>query len=166
MTPDRFKPLLDREFLKGELHYEYVDYCAGTQDAELHERLAKWAKRELKRETQAEGSFVQRFFVETWGYRDDGSGAHHFQLYPKFPIIGAGQTGNVGEADRPSELRRRASPEFRRSYASSRELGARSTSRKIARGMLDLRSTRRAIISGMRAGACSATSQSNLASPS
>lgn len=99
MTPDRFKPLLDREFLKGELHYEYVDYCEDGRDAELHERLAKWSKRELKRETQAEGSFVQRFFVETWGYRDDGTGADHFQLYPKFPITGAGQTGNVGEAD-------------------------------------------------------------------
>ncbi|MBC8125595.1 MAG: hypothetical protein H8M99_00395, partial [Gloeobacteraceae cyanobacterium ES-bin-144] len=31
--------------------------------------------RELKRETQAEGSFIQRFFVETWDYVDDGTGA-------------------------------------------------------------------------------------------
>jgi len=99
MTPDRFKPLLDREFLKAELHYEYVDYCAGTVDAELRIRLADWSKRELKRETQAEGSFVQRFFIDTWGYRDDGTGAEHYQLHPKFPIAGAGQTGNRGEAD-------------------------------------------------------------------
>ena len=35
MTPDRFKPLLDREFLKAELHYEYLEFCAGAVDAEL-----------------------------------------------------------------------------------------------------------------------------------
>ncbi|HWH23121.1 MAG TPA: hypothetical protein VNT25_07540, partial [Allosphingosinicella sp.] len=98
MTPDRFKPLLDREFLKAELHYEYVDYCQGTTDIELADRLNQWRKRELKRETQAEGSFVQRFFVTTWGYSDDGTGADCFQLYPKFPIAGAGQSGNRGEA--------------------------------------------------------------------
>ena len=28
MTADRFKPLLDREFLKAELHYEYEDWLA------------------------------------------------------------------------------------------------------------------------------------------
>lgn len=99
MTPHRFKPLLDREFLKAELHYEYVDYYSGAADDELRQRLAHWRKRELKRETQAEGSFIQRFFVETWGYRDDGTGAEYFQLYPKFPIAGAGQSGNRGEAD-------------------------------------------------------------------
>lgn len=99
MTPDRFKPLLDREFLKAELHYEYIDYCAGPLDAELLTRLTHWSKRELKRETQAEASFIQRFFVETWGYREAGTGADRFQLHPKFPIAGAGQSGNVGEAD-------------------------------------------------------------------
>lgn len=99
MTPDRFKPLLDREFLKAELHYEYVDYCAGSLDTELLTRLTHWSKRELKRETQAEASFIQRFFVETWGYREAGTGADRFQLHPKFPIAGAGQSGNAGEAD-------------------------------------------------------------------
>jgi len=99
MIPDRFKPLLDREFLKAELHYEYVDYCAGPTDADLRARLAHWSNRELKRETQAEGSFVQRFFVETWGYRDDGTGADQYQLHPKFPVTGAGPAGNLGEAD-------------------------------------------------------------------
>ncbi|HEX8064569.1 MAG TPA: DNA methyltransferase [Allosphingosinicella sp.] len=99
MTPDRFKPLLDREFLKAELHYEYADYCAGSLDVELLTRLTHWSKRELKRETQAEASFIQRFFVETWGYREAGTGAERFQLHPKFPVAGAGQGGNAGEAD-------------------------------------------------------------------
>jgi hypothetical protein len=28
MAADRFKPLLDREFLKAELHDEFEEYCA------------------------------------------------------------------------------------------------------------------------------------------
>lgn len=99
MSSDSFKPLLDREFLKAELHYEFDDYKRSDADGALRTRLIDWAARKVTRETQAEGSFVQRFFVECWGYRDDGTGAEHFQLWPKFPIAGAGQTGNRGEAD-------------------------------------------------------------------
>ena len=99
MAADRFKPLLDREFLKGALHYEFEDFRASGADAALRARLEAWATREIRRETQAEGSFTQRFFVETWGYRDDGTGADRYNLHPKFSIAGAGQTGNRGEAD-------------------------------------------------------------------
>ena len=99
MTAERFKPLLDRDFLQAELNYEFADYLASGDDDQLLERLQAWSRRELKRETQAEASFVQRFFIETWGYRDDGTGTDSFQLHPKFPIAGAGQTGNRGEAD-------------------------------------------------------------------
>ena len=49
MTPDRFKPLLDREFLKGELAYEFADYRAGAVDDGLRTRLANWATREVRR---------------------------------------------------------------------------------------------------------------------
>jgi hypothetical protein len=97
VTADRFKPLLDTEFLKAEFDYEFQDFLSSGEDGRLRERLANWARRDLKRETQAEGSFVQRFFVETWGYRDDGVGAEVFHLWPKFPIAGAGQTGGQGE---------------------------------------------------------------------
>ena len=99
MAADRYKPLLDRDFLRGVLHYEYEDYKAGDTDEVLKTRLLGWSKRELKRETQAEAAFTRRFFVETWGYREDGSGADGFELWPKFPIAGAGQSGNRGEAD-------------------------------------------------------------------
>lgn len=74
MTVERFKPLLDREFLRGVLHYDFLDYQNGENDELLKQRLTDWAARELKRETQAEGSFVTRFFVETWGYAEDGKG--------------------------------------------------------------------------------------------
>ncbi len=66
MSAGRFKPLFDRDFLKASLHYEFLDYCSGDADAELLARLQAWSDRELQRETQAENSFVQRFFVETW----------------------------------------------------------------------------------------------------
>ena len=81
------------------MHYEYQDYCASGEDETLRARLRNWSKRGLRRETQAEVSFVQRFFVETWGYRDDGTGVDRYQLHPKFPIAGAGAGGNMGEAD-------------------------------------------------------------------
>jgi hypothetical protein len=99
MTVERFKPLLDREFLRAELHYEYEDWLRRDSDAQLSDRLKGWRDREIKRETQAEAQFIQRFFVETWGYRPDGTGAPVYQLHPKFSIEGAGQTGNRGEAD-------------------------------------------------------------------
>lgn len=99
MTPDRYKPLLDRDFLKSQLDYEYRDWLESGEDAALCARLEGWTRRTLKRETQAEGEFTRRFFVETWGYRPDGEGAPDFQLWPKFAIAGAGQSGNRGEAD-------------------------------------------------------------------
>lgn len=99
MAADRFKPLLDRSFLRGEMEYEFQDYLSDEHDAPLLERLNNWLKRDLKKETQAEGSFIQRFFVETWGYKADGAGAASFNLHPQFPIAGTGQTGGKGKAD-------------------------------------------------------------------
>ena len=99
MAADRFKPLLDRSFLRGELEYEFQDYLSDGQDAPLLKRLNNWLKRDLKKETQAEGSFIQRFFVETWGYKADGAGAATFNLHPQFPIADTGQTGGMGKAD-------------------------------------------------------------------
>ena len=99
MAVDRFKPLLDRSYLRGELDYFFRDYLAEGHDAPLLERLQNWLKRDLKKETQAEGAFVQRFFVETWGYVADGGGAPRFNLHPQFAVEGAGQTGGKGKAD-------------------------------------------------------------------
>ena len=99
MAHDRFKPLLDRSFLRGELAYEFQDYLSDNHDQALRERLANWLKRDLKKETQAEANFVRHFFIELWGYTADGSGATRYNLHPQFPISGAGQTGGIGKAD-------------------------------------------------------------------
>ncbi len=94
---DQYKPLLDRDFLRSELHGEYLNY-RDALDTALLERLTRWHASGEKRETQAEDSFTQRFFVETWGYRQTGTGGE-FELLPKFMIPGAGAGGQAGEAD-------------------------------------------------------------------
>ncbi len=99
MAVNRFKPLLDRSFLRGEMEYEFRDYLNAGHDAPLLAKLQSWLGRELKKETQAEGAFVQRFFVETWGYVSDGGGTPRFNLHPQFAVEGAGQTGGKGKAD-------------------------------------------------------------------
>ncbi|MEM8725369.1 MAG: restriction endonuclease subunit M, partial [Pseudomonadota bacterium] len=99
MNADRYKPLVERDFLKSELHYEYQDYLSSGEDEKLRLRLEEWRSRELTGETQAEAAFTRRFFHETWGYSEDGAGSPSFQIFPKFTVAGAGQTGNRGEAD-------------------------------------------------------------------
>lgn len=99
MNADRYKPLLERDFLRAELHYEFEDYRASGEDERLLQRLEDWSNRFLKRETLAEANFARTFFDETWGYRRDGGGSERFNIFPQFPVAGAGQTGNQGKAD-------------------------------------------------------------------
>lgn len=99
MTARTYVPLLDHAFLQSELHQEFIDWRSRGGDKILLERLKGWSARSRKRETQAEGSFTQIFFVDTWGYLQDGSGHELHHLQPKFAIKGAGAGGNTGEAD-------------------------------------------------------------------
>ena len=99
MSADRYKPLLERDFLRAELHYEFLDYCKSGEDEKLLQRLDDWQKRFLTKETQAEANFVRTFFEATWEYRRDGGGGERFHLYQQFPIANAGQTGGQGKAD-------------------------------------------------------------------
>lgn len=99
MTVRAHLPLLDNAFLRSELDHEFIDWRSGGGDKLLRERLEKWSARVRKRETQAEGSFTQIFFVDIWGYLQDGQGHDLHHLQPKFAIKGAGAGGNTGEAD-------------------------------------------------------------------
>lgn len=99
MTARTYVPLLDPAFLQSELHHEFIAWRSGGGDRQLRERLEKWSARVRKRETQAEGSFTQIFFVDIWGYLQDGQGHDLHHLQPKFAIKGAGAGGNTGEAD-------------------------------------------------------------------
>jgi len=96
---DRYKPLLERDFLRAEFHYEFEDYKSSSEDEMLLKRLEHWRDRYLKKETQAEANFVRTFFEETWGYHRDGGGGERFHLYQQFPIANSGQTGGQGKAD-------------------------------------------------------------------
>ena len=94
---DRYKPLLDRDFLRAELDREYLNYRVDHDEA-LLQRLTNWHANTVRRETQAEAAFTRAFFVETWDYREAGRGGP-FELLPKFIISGAGANGQQGEAD-------------------------------------------------------------------
>jgi len=96
---DRFKPLLDRSFLKAEFTYEFQDFQNGPLEGELLSRLTGWAGRSIRGETQIEGAFIGRFFEDTWGYRPDGAGTAEFTLRQQFPVAGAGPGGAAGSAD-------------------------------------------------------------------
>ena len=49
MGADRYKPLLERDFLRAELHYEFEDYRDSGEDARLLARLEEWKDRLLAR---------------------------------------------------------------------------------------------------------------------
>ena len=164
MTPDRFKPLLDREFLRAELHMNTRIILPPGRSRPAR-AAGRWATREVKRETQAEGSFVQRFFVETWGYRDTGRVTG--STVPQITVAGAGQSGI---AARPiwrsgisaSKTARRRS---RRSCASSRT-SIRPGRAAEPQGQHPLAGYQARIICGTRGADCSATSPSSRASRS
>ncbi len=96
---DRFKPLLDRTFLKAEFYHELENYLrAGTDDV-VRDRLIAWNARTIIGETAIEAAFIGRFFEDTWGYVPDGGGAAQFTLRQQFGIAGAGANGAAGSAD-------------------------------------------------------------------
>ncbi|MGA0332383.1 MAG: hypothetical protein ACO3NW_00335, partial [Kiritimatiellia bacterium] len=52
------------------------------------------------KETSSESAFIQRFFVETWGYKTQGEGTDGgYTCLPQFEVAHAGQTGGKGSAD-------------------------------------------------------------------
>ncbi len=93
-------PLLDDAFLSSHWHREYEAFKASPEEAALLQRLRAWSSRQILKETSSEAAFIQRFFVETWGYRiqgEDDSG--RYSCRPQFEIANAGQTGGQGSAD-------------------------------------------------------------------
>ncbi|MCC6921064.1 MAG: Eco57I restriction-modification methylase domain-containing protein [Alphaproteobacteria bacterium] len=96
---DDSNAFFSRPFLQSELSLEYRGY-AQTKDADVLLRLREWDRRRRLNERQAEGSFIQAFFVDLWGYNDAGrAGQDELTLIPQFPIRGEGAGGGVGAAD-------------------------------------------------------------------
>ncbi|MCC5850931.1 MAG: hypothetical protein JJU29_22815 [Verrucomicrobia bacterium] len=95
-----FLPLLDDAFLASHWHAEYEAFTASTEAKALHEHLKSWAAREVLKETASETAFIQRFFVETWGYSLQGKDAGgQYTCRPQFEVERAGQSGGQGRAD-------------------------------------------------------------------
>jgi hypothetical protein len=61
-------------------------------------RLRAWANRDVLKETSSEAAFIQRFFVETWGYHLQGHETA-YNCRQQYEVTGAGQTGGRGSAD-------------------------------------------------------------------
>jgi hypothetical protein len=66
------QPLLDDHFLRAQWGGEFAAFQAGPESGALLERLRSWAARDRLNERASEAAFIQRFFVETWGYRLQG----------------------------------------------------------------------------------------------
>lgn len=94
-------PLFDETFLRAQWDAEFRAFLNSPDADALLARLRAWAQRDRLHERASETAFIQRFFVETWGYRLQGhlqTGAP-YTCRPQFEVAGAGQSGGVGFAD-------------------------------------------------------------------
>jgi hypothetical protein len=97
---DDSQSFITRTFLRSSLDQEYRNYVETGVDAQVRQRLLDWDNRHKLTETQAEGAFVQTFFVETWNYGETGRVTQdEHTLIPKFRIPGEGPGGGQAEAD-------------------------------------------------------------------
>lgn len=94
-------PLISRQFLRSHWSDDFEAFRDSPEEAELLERLTRWSARTDLKETSAESALLEEFFGKTWGYKQSGQvdGGETFDLYPKFPVKGAGAKGGQGEAD-------------------------------------------------------------------
>ncbi len=97
---DDSRAFVTRAFLRAELGLEYKAFAESGEDEVLLARLRAWAKRRQLKETSAEGAFTQTFFVDIWGYGDEGRvSAPEVTIHPKLRIPDVGAGGGMGEAD-------------------------------------------------------------------
>ena len=94
-------PLFSNNYLAGcWMGDEYRDFVE-QYDREFLERLRHWVAKDIQKETTAESTFVEVFFKRTWGYRASGEGprAEGYTCRAQSGVVGAGQSGGIGEAD-------------------------------------------------------------------
>lgn len=97
-----FIPLLTNEYIKSIWGSEIADFMSSGVDKELLARFASWDKRDKSlSETQLEQTFINLFFVDTWGYWGTGArgNSSQYTLCPQYKIHSAGQQGGRGSAD-------------------------------------------------------------------
>jgi hypothetical protein len=92
--------LFEENFLLSVWYDDYQAFKATPAAVALERRLRLWTEREKLTETQSESAFISRFFVDTWGYVEQGiSHDGRYTAIQKYSLPGAGQGGNTGSAD-------------------------------------------------------------------
>jgi hypothetical protein len=91
-------PLFEDPFLRAQWSAEFDAFESSTESAALLTRLRAWAGRDVLKETSSEAAFIQRFFVDTWGYHLQGNESA-YNCRQQYEVSGAGQTGGRGSAD-------------------------------------------------------------------
>ncbi len=93
-------PLFDLPFLAAAWADDFKLYVDSGKDAQLLDRLTKWAARVQLKEMSSSAPFIKHFFHDIWQYALQGDHADGtYNCHPEFPVAGAGQTGGKGEAD-------------------------------------------------------------------
>ncbi len=94
------QPLFNESILAANWDEEYRKYIALGEDLRVLGILQAWAKRKPLKEKPSQAAFMQHFFQNIWGYQVQGNQAQQgFNMYPEFPVPGAGQCGGTGGAD-------------------------------------------------------------------
>lgn len=94
-------PLLASAYLSSLWADEYAEFRESKEAQVLFERLEHRAAQLWQKETAAEGTLVDVFFEQIWGYRASGEGARGqgVTLQQQYPVKNADQSGGTGEAD-------------------------------------------------------------------
>ena len=93
------QPLFEDTFLRAQWSAEFDAFQASPASVALLTRLRAWAARDVLNERATETAFIQRFFVETWGYHLQGNETPAYTCRPQYELTGAGQSGGTGFAD-------------------------------------------------------------------
>ena len=98
---DSLNTFVTPAYLRSVWQAEYRAWIDSPAEAELIERLQRWAARPDLGETGAEPAFIHEFFHNTWGYVQAGQAGsgNGFTLRPRYNVPGAGAGGNTGKAD-------------------------------------------------------------------
>ncbi len=98
---DSLNAFVTPTYLRSVWDAEYKAWKDSPAEAELTNRLRRWAARPDLGETGAEPAFIQEFFHNTWGYVQAGQAGSGdgYTLRPQFNVPGAGAGGGTGKAD-------------------------------------------------------------------
>ncbi len=99
--PEKHQPLFNTAYLRSIWAKEFEAFNDSDEAQALLTRLQNWAAKDWQKETASEGTFIDVFFKQTWGYVASGEAVkgEGYTLQQQYPVKGAGQRGGTGEAD-------------------------------------------------------------------